>query len=182
MSVEIPLRVVLHDEEFNEKVRRLQAKSQEFQQFSWKLDREYEEWKVKQQETKELVVVTTEAIEENKQRARESFHTVMGMMRTSYLMFSGMGRIIGGGMTMMFRTMYMVGIAAVGTYKAIAAAMAASGPAGWLQAAIMFSSLAVASTQLIAVLTGQKDLTQKMRGFNMMLHGISGMIGSYSVM
>lgn len=106
---------------------------------------------------------------------------VMSSMRTTYLMLTGLGRVMGGGMTMMFRTIYTVGMSAVGTYKALAAAAAASGPWGWAQAAIMYASTFAALGQLSAVMRGQTELTQTMRGYYMMLHGVSGLLGSFSM-
>ena len=113
--------------------------------------------------------------------SEKSFVSLMGVMRTSYLMFSGMGRILGGGMTMAFRSMYNIGMSAVGTYSAIAAAMAATGtPWDVVKSLIMITSLGLAQGQLVSVLAGQNQLTQQVRGLNMMLHGLSGLIRSSS--
>jgi len=104
----------------------------------------------------------------------------MAGMRTSYLLFAGMGRIMGGGMTMLFRTMYAAMIAGVGTFKALTATALAT-PGGQLQALLMAASLGVVIMQLTGVITAQDEFARNMRGFNMMLHGISGMIGTYHV-
>lgn len=181
MSEEIYLRVILSDEEARDRINNLKLKALQLQYEVETTTYEAEEADKIGKEAEAQAEIAKQAADEAKRRANESMHQVMTMMRTSYLLFAGMGRIMGGGMTMMFRTMYMVGMAGVGTYKAISAAMAASGPAGWVQAGLMTASLAVASMQLVGVLTGQKELTRNMRGFNMMLHGISGMIGSYSL-
>lgn len=124
------------------------------------------------QEKLEDAVVSVE------EQTQKSFNEVMGMMRVSYLMISGVSRVLGGGMTQVFSSMYMVGMSAIATYKAIAVAMAASGPAGWAQAAIMSLSLITATTSLISILAGQRELSTKIRGINMGLHGISGLIGT----
>lgn len=119
-----------------------------------------------------------ELVEDVKEEAVRSFNEVMGFMRASYLMISGVSRILGGEMSQVFSYMYSVGVSAIGTYKAIAAAMAASGPAGWVQATLMMMSLTTATSSLISILAGQRELSTKIRGINMSLHGISALIGS----
>lgn len=132
---------------------------------------------VRIEETEEKAVDALESVEE---QAQKSFNNVMGMMRVSYLMISGMSRVLGGGMTQIFSSMYITAISAIGTYKAIAAAMAASGPAGWLQATIMTLSLITATSSLVSIMAGQRELSTQIRGINMTLHGISTLIGAFS--
>ena len=122
-----------------------------------------------------------EAIDTVEDQAEESFKEVMGFMRASYLMISGISRIMGGGMSQVFSSLYMAAMSAIGTYKAIAAAIAATGPTGWVQAGIMTTSLITANLSLISVMMGQRDLSTKIRGINMALHGISGVISSFSI-
>ncbi len=128
--------------------------------------------------TEEKAEQLTESVEEQTQK---SFNNVMGFMRASYLLISGLSRVMGGGMTQVFSSMYMAAMSVIGTYKAIAAAIAASGPAGWVQAGIMITSLVTASLSLVSILSGQRALSTKIRGVNMALHGISGMISSFSL-
>ena len=122
-----------------------------------------------------------DAIETVEEQTKKSFNQVMGFMRGSYAMISGLSRVMGGGMTQVFSSMYMAAMSAIGTYTAIKAAIAATGPAGWVQAAIMTTSLITASLSLASILSGQRDLSTKIRGVNMALHGISGMISSFSL-
>ena len=110
-------------------------------------------------------------------KAQESFEHVMNMMRASYLIISGVSRVMDQGMSQTFSSMYMVAVSTIGTYKAIAAAIAASGPAGWIQAAIMLISLATATSSLASVVTGQRELSTQLRGVNMALHGIQSLMG-----
>ena len=102
------------------------------------------------------------------------------MMRASYMMISGMATVLGGDMGRFFSAIYGMGVATIGTYKAVAAAIAASG-VGAVQASIMFASLISATVQLGAVMLGQNELSQRMHGLTMGLHGIQGMISSYSL-
>ena len=129
------------------------------------------------EKTKEDAIELAEAVEE---KTTKSFKEVMGFMRMSYLMISGASRVIGGGMSQVFSSIYMVGMSAIATYKAIAAAIAATGPAGWVQAGIMTVSLITASTSLASILLGQRELSTKIRGINMMLHGLSSMISGFT--
>lgn len=122
-----------------------------------------------------------EAVETVEKQTKKSFNQVMGFMRGSYAMISGMSRVMGGGMSQVFSSMYMAAMSAIGTYTAIKAAIAATGPAGWVQAGIMTTSLITASLSLASILSGQRDLSTKIRGINMALHGISGMISSFSI-
>lgn len=177
--MEIPLTVVLSDEEARDRINNLKLKAlgiafeTEKAKFAAEsADKTAEDAKKKAEEARFVAkLAATEA--------QNSFRMVMAGMRTSYLLFSGVARVMGGGMTMIFRTLYSVGMAAVGTYSAIAAAAAASGPAGWVQAGLMLASLTMASMQLSGVMRGQRDLARNMRGVNMMLHGISGLLSTY---
>ena len=122
---------------------------------------------------------TTKLIETNKQAQIESYHHIMSNMRGAYLIMTGLGRIMGGGMTMAFRTMYTIGTSLITSYTAISAAIAQI-PGAQVQAALAIAGLAFASIQMFGVLTQQDELTQTMRGFYMSLHGISNMIaGGY---
>lgn len=129
------------------------------------------------EETKENA---TGMVDDVKERALESFNEVMGFMRATYLIISGVSRVMDQGMSGVFSSMYMVGMAAIATYKAIAAAMAASG-VGTAQAIIMGISLTTATASLISILTGQRELSTKIRGVNMGLHGISALIQQFSI-
>lgn len=118
------------------------------------------------------------AIEENKKAAKESFNQVMGYMRGTYMMLQGVSQVMGVSIPQVFSGMVSVAISTIGTYKAIAAAIAATGPAGWIQATLMFSSLITAIISLNAAMTGQEDLSRMVGGLNTTLHGISALIGS----
>lgn len=111
-----------------------------------------------------------------KKKVEESFNEVMGYMRASYQMISGISQVMGGGLSSLFTSMYSVAISAIGTYKAIAVAMAASG-VGTAQAILMFSSLATALVSLYSAATGQKELLKRVSGLNTALHSISSLIG-----
>ena len=115
-----------------------------------------------------------------KKQADISFNEVMGMMRASYMMVSGIAQVMGGTLGQIFQSIYGVAVAAIGTYQAIAAAMAASG-VGAFQAALMINSLLAAIVSLVGVSTGQEELSRRMSGLNMAIHGISGMISSFSL-
>jgi len=133
--------------------------------------------KDKMAETQQIVDTTKENIDANEKAAKQSFNEVMGFMRTSYLLISGVSRVMGQGMSQVFSSMYMVAMSTIGTYKAITAAIAATGPAGWIQAGIMTISLATATSSLVSIMAGQRDLSSRIRGINMSLHGISSLIG-----
>lgn len=107
---------------------------------------------------------------------KDSFNEVMGMMRASYAMVSGITQAIGGKMSSIFSSMFSIGIAAIGTYQAVAAAIAASG-VGLPQALLMTASLVTASAQLVSLMTGQDELSRRVAGLNTALHGIGSMIG-----
>lgn len=108
---------------------------------------------------------------------QKSFNEVMGMMRASYMMITGVSQAVGGTLSQVFASMFEIAISAIGTYQAIAAAMAATGPAGWIQAGIMTTSLLVAGINLATLAEGQSELSRRISGLNMSLHGISSMIG-----
>ncbi len=129
-------------------------------------------------ETNEAIGETNEAIGETSKRAKEAFNEAMAAMRASYMMVSGIAQVMGTSMGAMFSSLYGTAVAAIGTYKAIAVAMAATGPAGWVQAGIMFTSLIAAGVSVVEIMSGQTELSRRISGINMALHGISSMIGS----
>lgn len=128
----------------------------------------------------DTVEKATEATEAVENEAEKSFNNVMGMMRSSYMIMSGVGRIMGGTMGKMFSGLYSLAISSIMTYKAIAAAVAAT-PGGQVQAAIMFASLSIAAANLGATIGKQKEFSRGLSGLNTSLHGISGMIDSFSI-
>jgi len=128
---------------------------------------------VKIEGTKDKLSVVTKEVEK---QTVQSFKEVQGMMRASYMMVSGLSQVLGGDMARMFSSIYGVAVSAIGTYKAIATAMAASG-VGAFQAAIMFSSLVTATIQMGSIMMGQTELSRRVHGINTALHGISGLIG-----
>ena len=140
--------------------------------------RELDQLDNKIEDTEQKAEDVVETVEE---QTKKSFNQVMGFMRASYSVISGMSRVMGGGMTQVFASMYMAAMSAIGTYKAIAAAIAATGPTGWIQASIMTTSLITASLNLVSIMSGQRTLSTKIRGINMALHGISGMISSFTM-
>ena len=118
-------------------------------------------------------------IEENRIATERSFNDIMTTARTSYMLMAGMARVMGTGMTEVFRTSYQILISAIGVYQAFVAIELGKGPAGWLQAGIMSASLATAMVRVYTLVTNQDDLSRQMRGVWMGLHGVSSMIGSF---
>lgn len=116
------------------------------------------------------------AIEANEKNTKEAFDLAMSAMRASYMVVSGLSQAMGGGMSQAFSAMYGIAMAGIQTTMSIAAALAASGPAGWVQASMMMTSLITAIVQLGAVLTGQDDLSRAVGGLNMSIQGIGGML------
>jgi len=121
------------------------------------------------------------AIEENEERTKEAYNYAISAMRGSYMIISGITQAIGGSMAQTFTAMYGVMVSGVQTASAIAAALAASGPAGWVQASLMTMSLASALVSLGAVVSGQTQLSRQFSGLNMAVQGIGGMISSWSL-
>ena len=128
------------------------------------------------EDTKENLIKMGDDVERETQR---SFNEVKGMMQASYMMVSGVTQMIGGSMSQAFAAIFQIGISAIGTYQAIAAAMAATGPAGWVQAGIMTTSLLTALVNLYSLSEGQTELSRRISGLNMSLHSISSMVGMY---
>jgi len=120
-----------------------------------------------------------DAIDDNEKATKEAFDKAMGAMRAGYMVISGMSQAMGGGMSQAFSAIYGIAMAGIGTYQAIAAAMAASG-VGTVQAVMMTSSLITAIAQLGAVTVGQADLARQLGGLNMSIQGIGSMIGVIS--
>ena len=118
-------------------------------------------------------------IEENEKRTKEAFAVSMNAMRAGYMVISGITQAMGGTMSQAFSTIYGLALASIGTYQSIAAAMAATGPAGWIQAGLMVASLATALVQLGVVAAGQEDFAAQIGGLNMVVQGIGGMINKY---
>lgn len=113
-------------------------------------------------------------------QTKESFNEVMGMMRASYMMVSGITQVIGGDMGQMLSAVYGAAVAGITTYQSIAAAIAASG-VGTFQAIIMTSSLIAAMVSLSGVMTGQTELSRRVAGINMGLQGIGQSISSWGL-
>ena len=128
----------------------------------------------KVEDSKEKLINATKEVD---RKTMESFQHVQSMMRASYMMVSGISQIIGGDMGRVFSAMYGMGVAMIGTFKSLAAAVAVSSPVGWIQAALMFTSLMSATIQLASISSGQTQLSQQMHGLTMSLHGIQGIIG-----
>ena len=108
-------------------------------------------------------------------KTRESANQVIGMMRASYAMVSGLAQIVGGDIGQIFSAMFGVAVSAIGTYQAISAAMLASG-VGTAQAILMTSSLITALVNIGAMATGQTDLAQRISGLNTTLHGFGSLL------
>jgi len=121
-----------------------------------------------------------DAIEENEKRTREAFNEAMGVMRASYTIISGFSQAAGTDMGQLFSAVYGVAMGSIQTGTAIAAALAASGPAGWVQAGLMTASLLTAFVNLAGVASGQRELARKVAGLNMVLQGFGGMLDSMS--
>ena len=118
------------------------------------------------------------AITENEKKTKEAYQLSLGAMRASYMMVSGISQVIGGGMGQIFSTLYGVAVAGITTYQSIAAAMAASGPAGWIQATLMTSSLIAALISLGSLAAGQTELASQVSGLNMVIQGFGGLLDS----
>lgn len=114
-------------------------------------------------------------------QTQESFNEVMGIMRASYMMVTGVSQAIGGNMSQIFSSMFSVALSSIGTYKAIAAALMVSPiPGARIEAALMFSSLTAALFNLGAAMTGQEELSRRISGLNTAIHGIGSIIqGAY---
>lgn len=121
-----------------------------------------------------------EKVREVKEEQETSFNEVLGMMRASYMMVTGLSQALGGSLPQIFSSIFSVAISTIATYKAIATAMMASG-VGAVQAGIMFASLVVAIRSLVATMTQQPELAKRMSGLNTALHGISMSISTWSI-
>ncbi|KKN42888.1 hypothetical protein LCGC14_0708620 [marine sediment metagenome] len=108
----------------------------------------------------------------------KSFNKVVTMMRGSYMIVSGMARIIGGGFSRVFQSIWGVAVAAISIQTAIAKAQFFV-PGMQLQSVMMLGILTSAIFNMGALMAGQKDLARQARGVNFALHGISSMIGSF---
>lgn len=125
-------------------------------------------------------------LEQVDEQTTMSFNKVMTMMRGSYMVVSGIARVIGGGFSRIFQGVWSVVTSAVMASKALSAALVAGGTATgnvWMviQAGIMMASLIAASVNVGALVIGQKDLARQARGMNFSLHGISSMIQTFSI-
>ena len=101
-------------------------------------------------------------------------------MRAGYMMVSGVAQIMGTSMGAIFSSMMGAASSAIGTYEAIATAMAASGPWGWIQAGIMFASLTIALVGLGELMDEKQRLGRNLNLLNMSLQGFSQLIGSFN--
>lgn len=118
------------------------------------------------------------ALEDNTDRAKQSEFHIIKAMQASYMMAYGMSRFLGGGMAQAFFTVHSLSVSAIGAWKAIAAAVLGSGSV--VQAAVMYVALAAAAAQLIQLAKGNTQLSRQMRGLTTSLHGMAGMIDSFS--
>jgi len=113
--------------------------------------------------------------ESTEKRTQESFNEVMGMMRVSYTMVSGLTQALGGKMEAIFGSVFAVAIQSIMTYKAVAAAMALV-PGAQLQAGLMFASLTTAIVSLVGAATGQEELSRRVAGLNMTIQSFGGFL------
>jgi len=137
------------------------------------------ELRAKQAELRANNVKIGTIIEANEQATKRSFNDIMTTARTGYMLMAGMARVMGTGMTEVFRTSYQILISAIGVYQAFVALELGKGPAGWVQAGVMSASLATAMIRVYALVSNQDDLSRQMRGVWMGLHGVSSMLGSF---
>lgn len=128
-------------------------------------------------EVEESAERVLEKVREVKEEQERSFEEVLGMMRASYMMITGVSQAMGGDLPQVFSSIFSMAISSIATYKAIAAAMAASG-VGAAQASIMFASLITAIASLMTGMAGEAELSRRITGLNTSLHGISALIGS----
>lgn len=136
-------------------------------------DQKIDQLNDKIENTKENLLKTSQEVEE---KTQESFNEVMGMMRASYMVLTGVGQAVGATMGQIFSSIFSITISTIQTFQAIAAAIAAGG--GWVQAALMTSSLVTAIINLTAAMSGQEELSARVSGFNTMLQGIGGLLDS----
>ena len=121
-------------------------------------------------------------LEQVDEKTKSSFNKVMGMMRGSYMVISGIARVMGPGFSRIFQGIWSVVTSTIMFYKSIQAAMMASPvPGAALQAMVMMFSIIAATANVAALMAGQKDLARQTRGMNFALHGISSMISSFSI-
>jgi len=113
------------------------------------------------------------------EKNREIMNNLWQGIRSSYMMMYGLARAFDVGMSQAFFAAHSTIVATIGTYKAIAAAVAASSPAGWIQAGIMYASLITAIFGLVGVMAGEKQFGRQMRGLTTALHGAGGMVHSF---
>ncbi len=121
-------------------------------------------------------------LEEVDKKTENSYNKVMAMMRGSYMIISGIARVMGPGFARVFQGIWSVVTSTIMAYKSIIAMTAASPvPGARIQAAIMGFSLMAAISNVSALMRGQKALARQSRGINFALHGISSMISSFSM-
>lgn len=118
-----------------------------------------------------------QAIEENEAKTLAAYNHAIAGMRASYMMVSGVAQTMGGSMADMFSAMYGIVTSGIQTTAAIASALYASGPYGWVQAAMMTASLITAVVNLGALQSGQTELARQVSGVNMAIQGMGSMIG-----
>jgi len=128
-------------------------------------------------EVEEAAEKALEKVKAVKEEQDRSFEEVMGMIRASYMMITGVSQAIGGDLPQVFSSIFSMAISSIATYKAIAAAMAASG-VGAAQASLMFASLITAIASLMAGMAEESELARRVTGLNTSLMGISNLIGS----
>ncbi len=114
------------------------------------------------------------------EKTDESFNKVVRMMRGSYMIISGIARVMGPGFSRVFQSIWSVATSSIIIYTAIAKAKFFI-PGQEITSLLMIAELVAAVVNMGALMTGQKDLARESRGVNFALHGISTMISSFSI-
>lgn len=119
-----------------------------------------------------------EMIDENEKRTKQAFDASIAAMRASYMMVSGIAQIMGGGMGVIFSSLYGIAVSTIQVFSAIAAAQFFV-PGMQMQSIMMVASLVSAIISLRLVMAGQTELAGRVSGINMALQGFGSLIGGF---
>lgn len=104
---------------------------------------------------------------------------IITAMQGSYMMAYGLSRFMGGGMAQVFYTLHSLSVSAIAAWTAIAEAAFHGG--SYVQAGLMSLALYAAWIQVASLVKGQTKYARQLRGLTTSLHGMAGMIGSFSL-
>lgn len=117
-------------------------------------------------------------VEEVKKESKVSFGQVLGFVHAGWLATQGMVRAAGGSIQTVFRTLVGTTLGAIAVLVPIFAAEATAGD--YVRAALGMVSIGLALQALAAMQGQHQELSDQLRGANMMLHGVQAMIGSFN--